>query len=452
MTVLLLGVAALLAAVGTRLAVAAFAAAAASALLVAGPLALAEFWPSATAAGLLVAGVGPRRLALPAAGVAAALIAAGASNAAVVLPAWTLAGICAAGQTVRGSGPAERTWTMWLLAADVPVMIAVCWTIAVDGFSTWPPMGGAVPAVLLVAAAAARMPLAAGALDRAPETGLVLVRAQTVVLLLLGMGSVPVGSRNAFAVTATAAASASFVGAVWAAGRDSVRDAVQEAALTAIALSAVALGWGLSGLAWGALAAGTVLHLVRTADPRGTPAARWLSRVARSGSLGSPIVAVVTAVAAGAVAAGGWLAAVVLLCLLGGLVGRGLGALERRRGSPPGPRAVAVGFAVAAILLGLWAPAAGFPPSLGGSAIPWIPLWALGLLVVGAGAGFAAHARLVPARLPAAPPRFEWSLPKVPLHTMGPVASRPFALVLPLAAFLAVAVGLWLVGLTRGFL
>lgn len=452
MTLLLFAVAAGLAAAGTRLAAVAFAGAAAAAAVSHTAAAPAGVWIACTCAGLILLGAPPRRLALPAAGAAAVLVAVSATNAAAVLPAWTVAAACAALAHGRRPAEAERRWTLGLLITEAPVAAAVCWLIVDAGFTAWAPGTPSarttlVPALLLGAAALLRAPLAAGALDRAPEAGLVLVRAQAVVLLVVAATGPPAALR----ILAVAAAAQFAAGGLPA--REAVRDAVQESALVALALTGTALGHLPAGWVWGALAAGTLLHLARLADLRRDPVARGLRALVRDGGLASPMLPVVAAVGFGAAGAGGPLGAWTLAMLVAGLAARAGGpAADRRRVPVHAYAAWAV--TSAAVTGGLWAAVFTHPRSIASGPLPWPPAWAILLVAAGAVVGWRYARPLTPGRArrpePAAASAF--------LDAASPLA-RPLdaarlrgAVLVPVAGLAALAVGVWTVGLVRGFL
>jgi hypothetical protein len=443
-TVLAFGAAALLALWGTRLCAAAFAAAAVAAALDPGPASAPAVWVACTAAGLVLVGSPVRRLALPAAGVGAVLVAASASNAAAVLPAWTVAAACAVASA--GRSDAERRWTLSLLVSDAPFVAAVCWSVTVDGFSTWGGRPSFVPALLFAIAGALRAPLGAGALDRAPETGLLLVRAQSVVLLAVALTG-PVSLSRAALVAAPAAFAA---GAL--ASRDGVRDAVQEIALVAAALAATRVGWTPAGWAWGALAGGTLLHLVRVSSgaQQWARAARgWLS----GGTIGSPLLPVVVAVGAGGARDGGLRGAWAAVLLFAGFALRVAGqAADRRRVRTPAW--ALAGLVAATAALALWAPIATLPRPPGGEPAPWPPVWAA-VLVAAAAAGGGWFARMLAPgrtrRLPPAPGAGAVAALRPAVRPLD-VASLRGALAVPLVALTGLAAGLWVIGAVRGFL
>ncbi len=257
MTLLLLGAGALLAALGTRLSGLAFAGAAVFAvtgITLAAPAA----WAAATALGLAALRASPRRLAVPALGAAAALAVGSARNTAVVAAAWVLA--TAAAVISRGRGPEGDRWAMTVCLADLPVLGAVVWTALRVGFEGWPQELDTVGVLLLLLAATLRAPLASGPQDEVPEPGLLVVRVQTVVLLVVVTGTAPLG-RNVLLGVAILGAIGFAAGGV--ARRSATRDVAQEIALVALMLAAGRLGWTPQGWEWGALAAGTLIHNLR---------------------------------------------------------------------------------------------------------------------------------------------------------------------------------------------
>jgi len=440
MPVLLIGAAALLAAAGTKFAAAVLVMAAVSAASIDGPVAAVAVWTAALGAGLIGLGTPPRRVALPLVGAAAAVAAGSASNAALVLPVWLLA--TAAGGVAAGSSDAARAWSVRLALADVPVVVAVGWTVLREGFVTWPGSGDEVTGGLLVAAAFVRALLAAGPSDRVPEAGLLIARTQALVAAVLAAG-VTGGDGLARGIVITAAVAFAFAGS---APRTSVRDGVHEVSLAVLALGASALGWASDGWFWGAMAAGVLVHLIGAASPGRTTALGASAAIARAGAFGAPILPVAAAVSVGA-ADGGLAGAIVAVGLVVGLGSRSVPAATpgRSRTAP-----VVAGIVVVAVAAGVWAPLIPRPGSVFGAGV-WPSWWALPLLGVGAAAGLAFAPALAPARTR--------RIRRQPTTAFMSWVVRPrLRAVRPrwvggvLGAWTLVAAAIWVLGFGRGFL
>lgn len=445
MTFLLLSLAGIGAALGTRAcAVPLIAAAVLGAMGNTVPAVAA--WAAATAVGLLLLGATPRRLAVPVLGVTAALASASPRNAGVVLALWVVA--TGAAVLTRPDGPEGRRWALTVCLADLPFYAAVAWTALAVGFEGWPgqlPTGGVA---LLLFSAALRAPLASGPSDEAPESGLLTVRTQAIVSVVLALGAQNVDP--GLVVTAVLAGAVAFAfGGV--ARRAATRDVVQEVGLLAVVVGAARLGWGPTGWEWGVLAAGTLIHYLRLrvgADSLG----RLAGALVAGGGIGLPLLPVVVAALEGSTAAPGWRGTIVMAGLVAGLAARTLGhsVAEARRASRTEvvARGIAVGACVAA---GLWAPLLTLQRSSLVEQISWPPLWASLVLVAAAIAG-GGRGDLVPDRLPDRPPEPEsrwWRLREV--RVAERVASDG-VLVGTVVLLATLAVGMWAFGVVRGFL
>lgn len=450
MTLVLFVAAALLALLPTRLAVVPLVGAAVLAVGQGEVAALAGVWTAALAAGLLLLGRPPRALAVPLLGASAVLVAGTVTNAAVVGPVW-IVGTGAA--VLSGRGAADRRWGLGVLVADLPFLVAIGWTALDAGFVSWPGTLSPTASGLLVGAAALKGLAAVGADDRAPETGLLVVRAQAVVAAVLAMGGGPSGAvpEEGVAVAAVLLGALGVAAGGGLALREGTSDVLVELGLFGAALGGSALGWEPSGWAWGALAAGTLTHWLRVRVS--APAGRWAwleGLVARGGGLGSPFLPVGVALFVGAVGAGGLTGGAVAALAVGGLGARAAAVRGHPgRGAVPFTRARA-GALAAAGAAALWAPLLALPRPPGGEATMWPPVWALAVVGLGAALG-ARHAdRLGPRRAE----RPALSLPRIPLpagRLADAVASRRVLLAgLGLAG--AGAVAIWTLGLLRGFL
>ncbi len=443
MTLAWFAAAALASLLGTRGAAVVWLGAAVAAAATGGPVAVIGAWTAVTAGGLTLVGPQPRRVAVPAVGAAGILVAGAAPNAAAFLAAWMI-GVLAVRVEPSHDVESRRRWLAGTLACDVPVVAAVVWSVWARGFVTWPGDLGTGPALLLVAAALGRVALSAGPLERLPSSGLLVVRTQAVVLLMLGAGAADVA-----ATVAVFAGAVVFAGATTAA-RPGVRDGAGEIGLAAVAIGGAVTGAVPPGWLWGVLGAGTILHLVRLAGSR--PAwIRITAAAVRGGGFPSPLVAVVVAVSAGATASGGSQGAVVLLALMLGLAGRTAVATSRPKGRV-GPLAGVwlAGLLGVGALLAVWAPAATIPGRLAGAPIPQPPVWALGAVLIGAAAGARWAAVLIPGRIPRAPVGLSGRFPRV-IPEVGARLSGRIASVL-LVVFAFAAVGVFVAGWARGFL
>ncbi|MEX0874954.1 MAG: hypothetical protein WD646_06700 [Actinomycetota bacterium] len=445
MTVLLVGLGAAAAALGSRVAAVLFVGAAVAGAM-GSLLPAAATWTGALAAGLVRPGVSPRRLALPALGAAAVLAAASSTNSAAVLGLWVLG--TGTAFLSRGQDPRSRRWALLLCVADLPLAAAVVGGAADAGFESWPQGLGTIGSVGLLAAAALRAPLVPGAGGASMEAGLLVVRAQAVTLVLIAAGT---GSRG-FAEAMVAVGAAGFLcgGLV---GKDSTRDGIQEISLVALASASSFLGWTPGGWEWGALAAGTLIHLLRVSAGRGSAGALGAGML-RGAGLGLPFLPVVVAQLEGLLGEREWVAAVVALGLLGGLAARARTStsIEEPAGGKSGAmnRLLRGGWVALAGAASLWAATLALPSSLGGDAASWPPVWAVGI-VAGLGAIGARFPNLAPRRAGSREP--VRSLPSVPrlVDVLDRIAvSR--VLEIALVCLLLAAAGLWVAGLVRGFL
>ncbi len=448
MTLLLLGAGAVAAVLGTRAAGLLFLGAA----VVGGGSVLPAVaaWTAGMAAGLTALKPSPRRLALPVLGAAAAVGAGSARNTAVVLALWVLA--TGAAVLSRGPGAQGARWAATLCACDLPVVAAVAWVALRVGFEEWPRQldGGAV--VLLLAAAAIRASLAAGPSDDRQEAGLLTVRAQTAVLLFVALGVT--GVDRAILIGVVLIGAAGFALSGWLA-RPATRDVVQEIALVALVVAGARLNWMPSGWEWGALAAGTLIHNLRLRldrDDIGPLAAKIFA----GGGIGLPLLPVVLVGLEGAARARGWQGVLVLAALVAGLGDR-LSAQDapQRRARRPAEgrweRVVSAAILGATVLAGLWSPVLAAPRPPGGEPLAWPPIWALGVVV--AAAGIAATRPLrIPVAVEASGGRTERPRPRLPDLRLPESWARPALIRAGLIALAAVAVGIWVVGVLRGFL
>lgn len=449
MTVFLFAVGGLLAGLGTRVSAALFVAAAVFGARQPEPLlAAVSTWTAVTAAGWVLLERGsPRAAAVPCLGAAAVLGAAGSPNGAVVLGLWVLGTVAVVVQ--RGELVSGRRRAIGLAAGDVVFAVAIA-TTAGDGFEGWPSTLKLPGAVAMLVAAVMRAPLAGGPAGDVSVSypASLIVRAQTVVLIGLAVATANRATISTIVVLGAVAFAASSV-----ASRRSTIDAVQELALVAIAVGAAALGWVPTGWAWGALAAGTLIHHLRFtvgANPSGAVA----DAIGRGAGIGLPFLPVATALLEGAFRTSSRLTLVLLFGILGGLAGRTRSpALSGPRTRPQldpvrawGPIAAAGAASVAAPLL--WSPS---PPAAGEGA--WPPLWVAAAVIVAAAAGSQMRGVVAPRPVGRAKP---------PLHSVVRSFEERFALVDGLAtdvvlwaavtAVAAAAVVLWLIGLGRGFL
>jgi hypothetical protein len=441
MTVAAVAAGTVLALLGTRVAAVPLAAAAAMAASGTGS-GVAGTWILATAAGLILVGAPVRRLVVPVLGAGGVLVAASASNVAGFLPAWTLGTIAAVWAV---SDEQDRRWAAGLLLADVPVVAAVLWTVFGAGFVSWPPRISAGPGALLIAAALLRAPLLAGAPERRSEASLLVVRAQSFVLLLALASSpgspAPSELDIATVVLSVGAAVVALSGFL---ARQAARDALIELGLVAVASAAVLAGWTPAGWAWGAMAAGTLVHLARAAAPPRTSPAGAVVSLVRGGGLGTPLLPVAAALVVAAAGSGGIVGATTVIGIGLGLAGRAWWDQDRDRRRTPWP---AVAIALAALVAGLAAPLLSTPSPPAGDPAPWPGGVAYLVVAVGAvlGARFprvAAPGR--PRRTPAPP-----ALPD--LAPAGALRDRRAVLV-PLVGLVTFSAGIWITGWIRGFL
>ena len=457
MTVALFAVGGVLAGLGTRLAALAFVAAAVFGARQPQPLVAAlSTWTAAMAAGwVLMDERSPRALAIPCLGAAAVVAAAGAPNGAVVLGLWvigTAAAVLSLGELASG-----RRWALGLVAGDVIFAVALA-TTAGSGFEGWPATLKVPGAIAMLAAAAARAPLIAGPSedDRSIESdrgstfaSCLVLRAQTV--MLIGLAIAAAGDPTTVRVIVVLGAIA-FAAAVIAASRTAA-DALQEIGLVAMAAGAAALGWVPAGWAWGALAAGTLIHHLRfTVDARSTGG--FAEAIGRGGGVGLPFLPVSAALLEGAFGASSELTVIVLVAVLVGLAGRTSFVHVRRprpaRGADA-PRAwapVAAAFAASVV-----APVLSLPRPPGGGAAPWPGPWAAAVVVVAAIAG--SQLPLVAGREGGtAPPRRVDTYRRAVSERLAvlDVIATDVVLWAALASVAAAGVLLWLIGLGRGFL
>ncbi len=397
-------------------------------------------WTAGLAAGLVWLGGSPRRFALPIAGAAAAVGAGVADNAAAVTGLWvasTLAVLAAA----RPDDEPTRRWATAFALADLGLVAAVVLGSA-KGFAAWPSTGRPVVFVLLLATAATKALLAAGPRTDDRSAAFLVVRTQAVVGAVLAVGASPRSGLEVVIVVATVA-----FASVPLLATDVVTDLVQEVSLVAITIAAAALGWGPAGWAWGALAAGTLVHHLRVSSSR-TSVRTATSLVARGAVIGVPFLPVVVAELEGVLRAQPWLGAIVVPALV-----LGLGARVRRlprtrlRRAPRLAELVPLLFVALAVVLGLWPGSVTAPRPPGGAPIAWVPPIGVIVIVVAAGVG-------------AAFPAFAAGPARVPRHEARPLPSLPFAelaarrwVLEGLALVLCLVAGLlWLVGAIRGFL
>jgi hypothetical protein len=448
-TVFLFAAGGLFAGLGTRASAALFVAAAVFGARQPEPLIAAVCtWTAAAAAGWVLLERGsPRAAALPCLGAAAVLAAAGSPNGAVVLGLWVLGTVAVVLQ--RGELAAGRRWAIALAAGDVVFAVAIA-TTAGRGFEGWPATLKLPGALAMLVAAVMRAPLAGGSAGAASGSypACLIVRAQTVVLVGLAVAA---GDRTTASSVVVLGAFA-FASSSVASRRETV-DAVQELGLVAIAVGAAELGWVPAGWAWGALAAGTLIHHLRfTVDAR--PPGPIADAIGRGAGIGLPFLPVATALLEGAYRTSSRLTVVVLLGLLAGLAGRTRISPVRiprtTRALDParawGPIALAGAASLAAPLL--WSPS----PPAGGEAA-WPPVWAAVVVIVAAVVGSQVR------NLVAAPPRAALTASRPAIANllderlaMIDAVATDVVLWAAVTAVAAAAVVLWLVGLGRGFL
>jgi hypothetical protein len=448
-TVFLFAAGALLAGVGTRVSAALFVAAAVLGARQPEPLiAAVSTWTAATAAGWVLLERGsPRAAAVPCLGAAAVLAAAASPNGAVVLGLWVLGTIAVILQ--RGELSSGRRWALGLAVGDVVFAVAIA-TSSGRGFEGWPSTLELPGALAMLAAAVMRTPLAGGVPDAAsgPYPANLIVRAQSVLLIGLVAASADRTTIASMVVLGTVAFAAS--GLVT---RRATVDAVQELGLVAIAVGAAALGWVPAGWAWGALAAGTLIHHLRfTVGVR--PSGAVADAIGRGACIGLPFLPVTTALLEGAFRTSSRLTVVVLLGVAAGFAGRTRSSPVRmRRTAQPldpvrawAPVAAAAAGSVAAPLL--WSPS----PPAGGEAA-WPPIWATAVVIAAAVVGSQIRGIVGAPRGDAlAPTRRSTAL--LPDERLAIVDSLATDVVLwaAVTAVAAAAVVLWLIGLGRGFL
>lgn len=474
MTVVALVAGAVLTAASTRLAAAAFVGGAVWAAIEPEGTAVGT-WLAVTAAGIVLLYDGPlRSLALPALGTAAVVGAISGRNVAVVAGMWALASAAAALSAAFSSGSSSgtRRWGALLALGDLVVLVVLA-VSARGGFEGWPGTLEPWAAVALLAAAALRMPLAAGppAVDGAP-LGLLVVRAQAAALVAL---AAPAGGE--WVATTALCGGAVLFAAASLAERSRTLDVAQETALLAMVTGASGLGsTGSVDLVWTVLAGGTLIHHLRLmVGP--VPAGRWASALLASAGIGLPFLPAVAGLLEGAATDRGWRATFVVVGLIAGIAGR---VRSEGRRSPSGGRrrqkvatpVLAVrGWATVAVVsvASLWAPVLTSPDDLldggrslsGGasSIVAWPPPWAVLLLLVAGAALPMAGRGLLPRKPPAGSSSAELSGP-LPgwVAALGRLPSGPAMLhhrwAVPgiLGVQLLVATGSWIWGLSRGFL
>jgi hypothetical protein len=377
-------------------------------------------------------------------GAAAALGAGSARNSAVVLALWVLA--TAAAVASRGRGETASRWAVTLCAADLPVVGAVAWAALQAGFEQWPAGLDGPAVVLLLVSAVLRAPLASGPDDDGREPGLLVVRTQMAVLVLVGLAATDI-SRIVLVVAAIAGAAA--FAAAGTAARAATRDVVQEAALLLVVAAAGRLHWAPAGWDWGVLAGGTLMHNLRLRSESIRPLA---GQILNGGGIGLPLLAGVLVALEASARARGWQGALLMLGLAAGMWARAAGARDSvvvpRPADDRWGRWTAVGVCAAALVAGLWAPILTRPAPAAGAAIGWPPAWALAA-VLGAGAIGGWRRPHGPARAAEAERRM---LPVVG-DLLVPVRwARPAAISGALALLAGAAVALYAVGVLRGFL
>jgi hypothetical protein len=456
MTVVLFAAGGLLAGLGTRLSAVALVAAAVFGARQPQPvLAALCTWTAATAAGwILLDRRSPRALAVPCLGASAVLAAAGAPNGAVVLGLWGLGTISAVVSV--GTLPSARRWALGLAVGDVVFAVAIA-TTAGRGFEGWPATLKAPGALAMLAAAVLRAPLAGGPIgDRRPDGGgdaaypaLLIVRAQTIMLVGLAIAA---GGRAPLRPILVLGAVAFAVATV--ASARSTADTVQELGLVAMAIAGAALGWVPAGWAWGALAAGTLIHHLRlTVESRAGGGVA--DAIVRGGGVGLPFLPVAAALLEGAFSASSRLATVVLVGVLLGFAGRAsMRSVSERSASAPvdhlrawGPIALAAAASVAAPLL--WLPQ---PP--GGGDAPWPGVWAAAIVAVAAIVGSQLRDVVTMPTVDVRTPRHVDVVRRAATDRMAAldVIATDVVLWATFTAVGAAGVVLWLIGLGRGFL
>ena len=449
MTVGLLAFAAAVAGLGTRLAVLPLVAAAVVAAR-STSLAVVSTWVAAMAAGVVLIGRVPtRRLALPIAGAAAALAAGSARNGAAVLGIWVLS----TGATIFALPRTEssRRWAAGLIGSDVLVAVAVALT-ASRGFEGWPQTLRTPGVICLFAAAAIRVLFAAGPVD-GDVVGPVAVRAQWAVLIAL---ATTIATRSVAHIELAVGAVAFAIAVLLP--RDEMFDAMQEAGLVTVAFAMTTLGLAPIGWAWGALAAGMLIHHLRLSS-RSVGLPRGVANVLVIAGLGVPLFPVVLAELEGAVRVRGGVGAVVATGLVAGLLLRS----TRRVGDVVEPKGV-VGWAtgslvaVLATVAAFWAPVLSQPHPPAGETIGWLPAVAVASIVAFAlFCGFLLPAPAAAVRAEAEAPSFVSTLrarlpePASALELVDRVATER-SLVIGLGVLALAAVALWVVGAGRGFL
>lgn len=444
MSVFLLAVGAVVAGLGTRAAAGPLVAAAVFGARQSDPLlaALTTWTAAMAAAWVLLDRRSPRTASIPMLGAAAVLAAGGSPNGAVVLGLWTLGTVAVIGS--RGALASGRRWAIAIAVTDIVFAVAVA-TTAGRGFEGWPTTLQHGGGVAMIIAAAMRAPLAGGPSGAgvASFATVLVLRAQTVVLVALAATAVDRTLLRTIVVVGIAAFAAAAIGL----RRPSV-DALQELGLVASVIAAAELGWVTTGWVWGALAAGTLMHVVRFAL-RAAPAGAVAEAIGRGAGIGLPFLPVCAALVEGVLASSTRLALPVLLGVLGGLAGRARSDVPHRDSQRDLRAWAPVAAAIVASLTApvLWSPA---PPA--GGAIPWPPLWGAAL-VLAVGAIGSQMRRVVPP-----PPERR----DRPASTARRVVQERIALVDAVAtdavlwaamtAVAAAAVVLWLIGLGRGFL
>jgi hypothetical protein len=236
-------------------------------------------------------------------------------------------------------------------------------------------------------------------------------------------------------------------------GKDSTRDGIQEISLVGLTAASSFLGWTPGGWEWGALAAGTLIHLLRVSAGRGSTGA-LAAGMLRGAGLGLPFLPVVVAQLEGLFGERNWVAAFVALGLLGGLAARARSSTSIEE--PAGPKTLVkdrlwrAGWVALAATASLWSATLALPAALGGDVAPWPPVWAIGI-VAGLGAIGARFPNLAPRRAGSREP--VRSLPSAPrlVDVLDRIAVTRM-LEIALVCLLLAAAGLWVAGLLRGFL
>jgi hypothetical protein len=448
MTVVLVVLGGIAAALGTRIGALAFAAAAAIGARNPAPVvASISTWTCVLLAGwTLLDRRATVRLAVPAFGAAAVIAAAAAPNGAVVFGLWTLGS--AAAITTRPPGARGNRWAVARSVSDLVLAAAIAVT-APRGFQGWPFTLPIAAVYAVLASATIRMSLAAGSDDDSAMTSLVIVRTQSVLLFAYAVAASPSGAvRTVLVVSAVA-----FAGATMAT-RTAVVDVAQEVAIAAMAMATTRLGWTPGGWIWGALAAGTLMHHLRFSSSSHRAGA-FGAAIRCSAGIGLPFLPVAVAQLEGAVRVRDWSSAVVLLGLTAGFAGRWRVAhrTDGARQDGSDVRAGAAWIPIAATLASAsWAPFLSLPRPPGGAAVAWPNPWALVIVALAAIVG-ALSAPIPITRSVDEMGVLDRTGARVydALGSFDRVSSERLVWTL-LALECAAAVALWVSGLARGFL